>query len=264
MNHQNQLLTKTPLQIPSIPSSKKWLSKRLITCSNTEKKNTIATGGCGRRGLGLDADDGRRVGRLARGDGDAPEGRLPRPRPGLLRLPGGDAAGVGRRRRRAPRPGRAGDRGPIPGALRPGRRLRPDHRRAARVDNPAGDGAGDLGPQVGGRAPGHRPGGEHAPDHGHRTRRHPRLPGGGDPGARRPAGTAADAHGHQRTGLPPYPPRSVQGRRSLTARPRVDRQPGRDARRRGRLEGGGHDPVAGASPRRHHRGPGGGGGAYRG
>src|SRR5688572_24864328 len=49
-------------------------------------QNTIATGGCGRRRRGVDADDGRRFGRLSRSDSDGPSGRLPRPRPRLLRL----------------------------------------------------------------------------------------------------------------------------------------------------------------------------------
>ena len=56
----------------------------------------------------------------------------------------------------------------------------------------AGDGAGDRGAQVGGRAGGDRPGRGHAPDHGRRARRHPGLPGRGDPVPGRPAGTAAD------------------------------------------------------------------------
>src|SRR5260370_327274 len=59
-------------------------------------------------GGGLDADDGGRFGRLSREDGDGPGRRLPGPRPRLLRLPGRDAPGVGRGRRRASRPSRAG------------------------------------------------------------------------------------------------------------------------------------------------------------
>src|SRR5205807_56150 len=41
----------------------------------------------------------------------------------LLLLPGRDTAGVGRRRRRAAGPGRAGDGGAVPGDLRAGWRL---------------------------------------------------------------------------------------------------------------------------------------------
>ena len=163
---------------------------------------------------------------------------------------------MGRRRRRAAGPGRAGDGGAVPGDLRAGWRLRSDDGRAAGLGVAAGDGAGDRGAQVGGRAGRDRPGRGHAPDHGRRTGRHAGVSGGGDPVTGRPSWTAADAHGHQRNSLRSDTSRHVPGWGPFAARSRAGRQPGRDAGRTGRLEGGRHDAVAGAPPRRHDRGPG--------
>ena len=68
-------------------------------------------------------------------------------------------------------------------------------------------------------------------------------------------GRAAVRHADVGPGVRPHPSRHVPGRRPRPPRSRADRQPGRDARRAGRVEGGGHGPVAGAPPRRHRRRP---------
>ena len=57
----------------------------------------------------------------------------------------------------------------------PGGARHPDSGSPAGGDPPAGHGAGHRRPQVGGRAGRDRPGRRHAPDHGRRARRHPRL-----------------------------------------------------------------------------------------
>ena len=73
----------------------------------------------------------------------------------------------------------------------------------------------------------------------------------------RPAGRGRRGHADRRADLRPHPPRHLPGRRSLPSRSCAGGQPGRDGRRAGRLEGGRHRAVAGASARRDHGRPGG-------
>ena len=113
---------------------------------------------------------------------------------GLLRVPGRDPAALGRHRR-----GALGLDGPVPpeayeAIYGPGGARHPAQRGAAGDGPPAGHGAGDLGAQERGRVGGDRPGRGHASDHGRRARRHPGLPGPGDP----PGGRPARSDGHAR------------------------------------------------------------------
>ena len=203
-------------------------------------------------GDGVDADDGRRLGGVPPGDGVGPGRRPPRSGARLLRVPGRDAALLGRPWRAGARARRRGDRRAVRGDLRPGRGVRPDHRGAAGEHPPPRPGASGLGPQVGGRAGRDRPGRGHAPHHGRRTPRHPRLPRRDHDAVRRTPGQAQRAHAHRGPHLRRDPPRHLPRRRSLPPRPRAGGQRGPHGRRGRWVEGGGHGAVARAPARRHH------------
>ncbi len=203
------------------------------------------------RNRGVDADDGRRVGRLSPPDGAGSRRRPSRPGPRLLRLEGRDAPRLGRLGSQSARALRPGDPLRLRRPLRPGRGARPGDGRAPGADPAAGDGARDRRPQERGRVGRDRPGRGHAHDHGRRARRHAGLLGPGHPQPRRTPGPFSGSQPDRRPPLRPHPPRHVPGRGPRPPRPRPPRQRGRDARRARGLEGGRHRSLARTPPRRH-------------
>ena len=178
----------------------------------------------------MDADDGGGVGRLPprtvleRGDDHTRAGAR------LLRVSRRDPAALGRHGAEALGLVGAGRRPLLRGHVRAGRGPRPEERDAAGGGPAPGHGAGDLRAQVGGRAGGDRPGRAHARDHGRRARRHPRLPGRGDPTRAAGAGAWPQSRPQtERAGLRPHPARHLPGRRPVPARSRAAGQRGRDA-----------------------------------
>ena len=156
-------------------------------------------------GDGVHGDDGCGLGGLPLRQRRRAGRRPPGPGSRVLRLPGRDAAAVGRQRRCRARPGGNGDPLPVHVPLRPGRGQGPSDRRPAGFGEAPRHGAGHRRLQERGRAGGDRSGRAHARHPGRRTRRHPGLPRQTDPPVRGDAGAARPPRRRHRDSSTPTP-----------------------------------------------------------